>query len=429
MKSKALIILFILTGFLLFNFTISNNYVINNNSFQPFQLCALKMAITKWTPIKKVPNNTGYFNGGEKIIGLPYSSAKQFQKFIGLDVSIYTFLTAVQNPNSLLYTQNIGKGNVCYLGGEYYGENCATFYGTVCSSFIAFCFDEPHNYTSYNYHDGMVPNYKIKKSQNIDSIKPGDLWWNKGHVAIIYNIGYDECGKTQWIEIAESGGTKVTIMHYTREKFIKRYNGNGKPELKAVLYSHPINSLCKPTSFDSLNFINSDTLRYNDVITTWFGDKPCVADWDKLVLNFRAEGFDSLIVCKNDAEIDSFEIFDNTENFDYHHKGPGIYKAFLKLGNHKSPCTSFEIVDTYTEYIDEEVIFAPNSKPVVVYWVDKVGNQLSIPIIVNDEQRESGRLYLKSFPNKEAILRVIYQGKYGRAINKPAYLNSIHNNC
>ncbi len=76
---------------------------------------ALLMRWAKWTPKHAIPNNAGSFSSGKTITGLPYSSVKEMQKFIGLDVSIYTFLTAVNNPYNLINSEYYTDGNKCYL--------------------------------------------------------------------------------------------------------------------------------------------------------------------------------------------------------------------------------------------------------------------------------------------------------------------------
>ena len=84
--------------------------------------------ITKlcWTPLAQVPTQGGYFNQGRTVKGVPYSSVKEMEKFVGQYVSFYTFMTAVSNPKSVLYTENVKEP-------PYHGTNCSTFYGTVCS--------------------------------------------------------------------------------------------------------------------------------------------------------------------------------------------------------------------------------------------------------------------------------------------------------
>jgi hypothetical protein len=84
----------------------------------------------KWTPVADtLPNRKGgYFEKGRPYIGVPYSSVKSVGRYIGFDIGLRTFLAAVENPLSVLYTENL-TGRV---------SNAAAYYGAVCSSFTSY---------------------------------------------------------------------------------------------------------------------------------------------------------------------------------------------------------------------------------------------------------------------------------------------------
>lgn len=58
----------------------------------------------RWEAKSDVPRKTGHFAAGGTYTGIPYSSVKEMDKFVGFDVSFHTFMTAVNNPRSVLYT-------------------------------------------------------------------------------------------------------------------------------------------------------------------------------------------------------------------------------------------------------------------------------------------------------------------------------------
>ncbi len=84
----------------------------------------------QWTPVAgSVPNRKGgYFEKGRPYTGVPYSSVKSVGRYIGFDIGLRTFLAAVENPLSVLYTENL-TGKV---------SNAAAYYGAVCSSFTSY---------------------------------------------------------------------------------------------------------------------------------------------------------------------------------------------------------------------------------------------------------------------------------------------------
>ena len=87
------------------------------------------MSRVKWTPVAGgMPMRGGYFEEGTEYTGVPYSSVKSVGRYIGFDIFLKTFLAAVENPHSVLYTENL------------YGEvkNAECYYGKVCSSYTSY---------------------------------------------------------------------------------------------------------------------------------------------------------------------------------------------------------------------------------------------------------------------------------------------------
>lgn len=111
-----------------------------------------KLKNIRWTPvldgvIPMQPTSAGatqlYFNNQE-FAGIPYGSDWLFPHFVGWHVSPRTFITAVQNPNSVMYT----KYTVPYAGKK------AAYYSDVCSSYVSKCLNMPYpmtNETMVNY--------------------------------------------------------------------------------------------------------------------------------------------------------------------------------------------------------------------------------------------------------------------------------------
>ncbi|MBD5292623.1 MAG: hypothetical protein HDS23_05165 [Bacteroides sp.] len=395
---------------------------------------ARMMSCIEWIPKSDVPYNSGYFRKDELVQGLPYSSVKELQRFIGLDVSIYTFLTAVNNPYSLLYTEDVAAGNPCYLGGTYNGKNSHTFYGTVCSSFTAFCFGEINNYASFNYKNGQLPHYTLKADQSIDAVSPGDLFWCPGHVALITEVDRNAGGTVVRIELIESAGKKVTTTKYTPTAFARRLGKSLNSKNQGYLYENKLltkvagdKEINLPS--DSLSSILSDLRVDNKEICTWFGDKPCLGEWDKIMLNFTKKDYDRIFVFLNDVVVDTLDISKDNHSVEYHHRGRGIYKAHLASARGISPVsTSFEVLDTKTKMYDNTdgsmttILFPDNSNPEIVYWVNRAGEQYTFPLIVSETAKKEGKMVIQAKPKPENILRVIYRGEYGRAINRPDHL-------
>ena len=92
---------------------------------------ARQMLSVRWTPVKDVAGwgyySSGYslqgkilYKAGHTYVGLPYS---QSCSYVPWYTSLSDFVTAVNNPNSKMYTQRISYGR----GGPYYGTDCSGF--------------------------------------------------------------------------------------------------------------------------------------------------------------------------------------------------------------------------------------------------------------------------------------------------------------
>jgi hypothetical protein len=124
------------------------------------------MSRVKWTPVADgMPKRGGFFKDGTEYTGVPYSSVKTVGRYIGFDIFLKTFLAAVQNPHSVLYTENL------------YGEvkNAECYYGKVCSSYTSYALQCGIWYVSRlhgpPYRDGVIQ----VEPQSAQSARVGDV--------------------------------------------------------------------------------------------------------------------------------------------------------------------------------------------------------------------------------------------------------------
>lgn len=125
------------------------------------------MSGVKWTPVAgSMPKRgDGYFEEGIEYEGVPYSSVQTVGRCIGFDIYLKTFLAAVENPQSVLYTEN--------LSGKVY--NAASYYGKVCSTFTSYALQCAIPYRSSHhdpeFRDGVV----LVNPQSAQAAEPGDI--------------------------------------------------------------------------------------------------------------------------------------------------------------------------------------------------------------------------------------------------------------
>jgi len=121
----------------------------------------------KWTPVAgEMPNRRGgYFMRGTEYTGVPYSSVKAVGRCIGFDIYLKTFLAAVENPHSVLYTENL-SGTV---------SNAATYYGAVCSTFTSYALQCATPYRSSHHGPESRNGVVLVEPQSAQAAEPGDV--------------------------------------------------------------------------------------------------------------------------------------------------------------------------------------------------------------------------------------------------------------
>ena len=151
----------------------------NQIDINSVQKRAQQIARIKWKPLGAIPNNNGSYAAGQMVTGMPYSSVKELDKFIGYDVSFHTFMTAVNNPRSVLYTENVGKA-------PYHGINCASYYGTVCN--VTVCYALGIDFPWDTNQIDKCGYFKRTTNQDPQSIRIADVIWQSGHELMIYDM-------------------------------------------------------------------------------------------------------------------------------------------------------------------------------------------------------------------------------------------------
>lgn len=183
---------------------------------------AKQMTEFRWTPVRSLPALLAYYDMegirhycGWQIPpyspqkGLVYSSVSETQKYIGFNVSFEAFVTALANPESVLYKQNLyGHGR----------QNANTWYGVVCSCFASYVFALNERCICREWPN--QPNVRCLGQPVLNDLKLLDIVLNvKKHVAVITGIGRDENGNVQRIEVSESIIPAAASTWFTPEEF------------------------------------------------------------------------------------------------------------------------------------------------------------------------------------------------------------------
>lgn len=368
----------------------------------------------KWTPLRNVPKREGVFEAGKRVSGVPYSSVKELDKFIGQEVSFYTFLSAVNNPRSVLYSENVGQP-------PYNGKNCAAYYGSVCSMTVNYALGLERPYGTFMY--GALPFIKRVARQDLEHAAPGDIvHFLYGHVILITDIIKDDIGTINKVKVLECVANGASIRTYSKQQFNDRLE-----KYDHVLYRYmELQNLAETSSpyQDIESYSDLPVNGNNDwTLSLSRGDHVTYEEGEEIVFNVLKEGYSLLQVFKNDSLVHEFPI-DGTPDISLSKLSAGEYHAMLiKNDGTTSNTICFEVLHTEVSishripgFIDIRFT-SDNAIPEYIVFCNISGGRYLIDSIT-EEERRSGHKFIKCQASTRSLyLKVFFKGEYGRVSN------------
>lgn len=367
---------------------------------------ASQLANITWTPILDVPGNAGVYPAGIEVIGISYSSTKQIDKYVGQDVSFHTFMTAVHNPRSVLYTENLRSEPYC-------GSNCSSYYGTVCSSAVAYALNLDVPFPS-SYFPTLPGFYKVP-DQNLESLEPGDVLQRPGHVLMIYKVDKNSRGDVTSVSIFEAASRYARISTTPANSFRERLEREGY-----VAYRY--DAIDDVDQYDLSSYVavgseSESVVKYNDSLYPNRGDKSVYRIGEPVVINIFDNSYTSLIV--EGPESLSIE---NDDNIMINNLIAGVYDAYLTDGVRKSSPISFLVAGpkvTVENSRQLHVAFScEQGEPSYCVLCDRVGSFKSIHVITAEEA-ERGYIDIEPLDVSSYYCKVVFDTTYGTVINEP----------
>lgn len=372
---------------------------------------AQQIANIKWVPVGKIPkwkaDGNSFFFEGHQYGGLPYSSVKEVDTFIGHNVSFYTFMTALKNPKSRLYTIDLSQE-------PYHGVQSATYYGTVCSMSVNYALgiDAP-----FICRDYPSIGFEAVNPQNVDSIKICDVVWRRGHTMMVYDLERNiDTGAVETVSIFEVN----SIPKYSREDFIRKWeDGN----FTIMRYKYLGGNL----AYDPIPYVINDgdlaeIETYNEVICPDKGDKSSYRTGEKVVIDVLDAAFERVVVTNvNSNKTYEMMVEEGTCSFDT--LEPGTYRAIAYQGETASDEASFEVVDTnafaYKSGNNATINFnSSNAKPLYAILCNVTGGKYALKQFTENE-RQAGIASMMLPDADSCYVKVAFQGKYGIITNDP----------
>ncbi len=362
------------------------------------------------------------YKQGKKETGVIYSSAKELDCFVGQDISIHTFMTALHNPRSVLYTERIDES-------PYHGTNCGAYYGTVCSGLITYALG--FNVTQRSADILVSDDFELIKDQSIRGIQVADLICKNGHPRLITGIERRRDGSVIKVEIsvaANKGCRRYTVEGGKAfNEWLKKNNYQiyRYKYLSKNLSYKPANEFVAVEGEKLVSFV------YNDDICANKGDKACYIIGEKVVLNV-AKGYDKVEVYKDSKLYKTISIGKQLDiilkDFPY-----GDYRARVVNGGKKSDYTYWKIIDVDVKIDRKEnrIYFKSANATPIYYEFCNIGggrptNKSRVYaaefteiekkrgyVVVNNPRRPT-----QATP-KHPYVKVHFDCDYGRVINKP----------
>ena len=174
----------------------------------------------KWTPVRDLPTYTKaegncVLPAGKEVMGFPYSGVEPNDQFLCENVSLETFLSAVPNPDSVLYQPGKGKFGTCN-------------YGIVCNGLARYALGIPERISTRLWN--TIPGIRTlapKGAYSVDEMQLCDVIhaFNDGrnHVAMITDLVYDENGHVCEVEVSEAVRPCCVRRRFTPEKYYEKY--------------------------------------------------------------------------------------------------------------------------------------------------------------------------------------------------------------
>ena len=375
---------------------------------------AYQLTDITFSPLLPIAYNQGTYKPNSTYKGMIYSSVKEIGTYVGSNVSFHTFMTAIHNPRSKIYTDRVDEP-------PYNGTNCRSYYGTVCSEMVSYALGICYWSSDFVASDLM----EELDYSNLDGFHIADVLWRSGHVAMITNVIRDQDDAVVSIEISEavkSGSKRYTV---SRSSFQTAYSRNFKKvlrykDLEKNLSYTPVSEFVPVFDETGIPFV------YNDDICVDKGDQSCYITGEDVVLNILSSG-DIVEIYKDGVLQSSIDVI--TDDIHLTDLDYGVYQARLVKGEKYSEFTSWIMVDCSIDSSKGEsrVYFnSQNSRPFSFSFCSESGGrtypytQILCREFTEDEVSQGYiNIPLNKVKSDRPYFRITFATDFGRISTKP----------
>ena len=367
---------------------------------------AYHLTDVEWTPVADMPGvkkiNGEFtvitFEAGVTYRGIPYSGVIATDTYVGLNVSLESFLTALKNENSVLYTENLFSTN----------PKSATYYGTVCSKFAQYVLDVPGSFNTNNVANipGM-DTIAMPGEFTVDQIKLGDVILHTvNHTSVCTDIMYDAEGNVAFIEISEAVLPQVRRLLWSPEEFYEHFAGY---------------RLCRYQFAQDVPAAERISVEADYALMPRFGDKyNYKVSSTKGVVDVLESGYSKAIVLRDGAVVSEIAL-NGASSFTFDRSVPGYMEMYLEKADGTRSASvyacvvksSVTVTDTASFLSGKLSVSFEGSSGTPLYV--QVGSGQSVFCSVEDALNDAATVTFRpALVSGETIrVRVAYQNEYG----------------
>ena len=369
---------------------------------------AYQLTDITFTPLLPIGYNVGTYQPDNTYRGMIYSSVKEIGTYVGNNISFHTFMTAIHNPRSRIYTERIDEY-------PYHGTNCRAYYGVVCSSLVSYALGLTPILATYDFE--VSEEMEELDYSDIDDFHIADVLWKPGHVAIITNVVRDQNDHTVLIEISEALHGGCRRFSVSRSTFYHSSATNYSRVLRYRFLETNIDYTSAPefvTVFDE----SPVSFEFNEDICVDKGDKSCYFVGEDVILNLSSSNStveifrDSVLVSVVDVESEDIRLTD---------LGYGFYQARVINEDRYSGFTSWIMVD-------REIV--PSAAEMKVYFNSKNATPISFSFCTinggrnnavaktvcrsfTEEEITRGFMEMSTFRTSLPYFKIVFATEYG----------------
>jgi hypothetical protein len=385
------------------------------------------MSRVKWTPVADgMPKRGGHFTAGQEYTGVPYSSVKHVGRYIGFDIFLKTFLAAVENPESVLYTENL------------YGKvsNAECYYGKVCSSYTSYALQCSIWYVSKLHGPQFREGVKLVEPQSAQAARPGDVIYTPpasktggSHVELVTEVVRNKEGEVTHVRVEESRPQTTSNTLRSAKAFDSHLSSRNR-ELHRVTDLDAWRGANKAESFLFPNYKeDSATPRINRVLLLDRGDWVPYFKGQPVKVNIMDrddQGVRALVIKRGDKVLEEIE-------------SPGkgvIERSFETCGDYTAHCVmqdgslsqacEFAVCELDASLPPTEIargtpweiqLTTDNMNAIIVYFKNPADGYDEHNVFITAEDRKAGRVTIPASVTQNADKMEVWligENRYGR---------------